>query len=153
TTFIVAVDPDVVTEGLAMVHPGWKDAPEFLAKILQFHYWLQPLGDAVVADFARRQGPMKGLEIPDDVISELASVLPTNPRKLKEFFRSLWQLHSVVSRHGNDEVEWALLLLMELLRAEDPVLAASLLAIPSFRKEIALSTFFFKTSDGDRHNE
>jgi hypothetical protein len=54
TAFIIAIDPDVVTEGLAAVHPGWKDSPEFLEKILQFHYWLQPLDSVAVSRLAPR---------------------------------------------------------------------------------------------------
>jgi hypothetical protein len=147
TAFVVAVDPDVVTQGLSTVHPGWKDAPEFLEKILQFHYWLPPLDPSTVAKFARLQIPGTNLEMPPDVVDELASSLPRNPRKLKEFFRSLWQLTSVIRRHDSSDVDWTLLLLLELLRAEAPLQFADLLRSKPFRESLAVSTFFAKTSD------
>jgi hypothetical protein len=92
------------------------------------------------------------LDIPIDVIAEIADELPANPRKLKEFFRSLWQLAPVIQRHDSGEVEWSLLLLLELLRAEAPVVTWSLFQSERFRKAAAVSTFFEKTSD-DKHKE
>jgi hypothetical protein len=145
--FIVAVDPDVVTQGLEEVHPGWKNAPEFLEKILQFHYWLAPPDEPARLRLARQQIPGTKLDIPVDVLNEIATDLPKNPRKLKEFFRSLWQLSPIVRRHRPDDVNWMLLLLLELLRAEAPLLVDSLLTSEAFRQHMASSTFFEKTSD------
>ena len=34
----------------------------------------------------------------------MVGALPENPRKLKEFFRSLWQLAPLIQRHDTDEV-------------------------------------------------
>lgn len=150
TSFIAAIDPEVVTEGLAQVHSGWNDAPEFLEKILQFHYWLAPPSHAATMRLARLQLPSTGLQIPPDVLEEIATELPQNPRKLKEFFRSLWQIGPVVNRHRPDDIEWTLVLLLELLRAENPNLVDTLLRSPSFRQSVAASTFFEKTSDTKR---
>jgi hypothetical protein len=66
---------------------------------------------------------------------------------LKEFFRSLWQLTSVIQRHDSSDVDWTLLLLLELLRAEAPLQTADLLRSKPFRESLAASTFFAKTSD------
>lgn len=152
TAFVVAVDPDIVTQGLSEVHPGWKDAPEFLEKILQFHYWLPQLDSHTVSKFARLQIPATKLNIPADVIEQLASSLPRNPRKLKEFFRSLWQLTAVITRHEPSDVDWALLLLLELMRAEAPLLVSELLRSRTFRESLAISTFYAKTSDENEKN-
>ena len=152
TAFVVAVDPTVVTEGLSARHPGWKDAPEFLEKILQFHYWLHPPDKAAIARLARLQIPQTKLDIPSDVVDDVVGALPENPRKLKEFFRSLWQLAPLIQRHDTDEIEWSLLLLLELLRAEAPLVSWALFRSERFRKAVAVSTFFEKTSGEHKDN-
>lgn len=150
--FVLAVDPEVVTQGLQLVHPGWKDAPEFLEKIVQFHYWLDAPDDTAIKRLALQQIPLTALPIPSDVVAALISVLPRNPRRLKEFFRSLWQLAPVIHRHGPDDVDWMVLLLIELLRGEAPTMMDTLLRSKAFREKIAASTFFGKTSDTKRQD-
>lgn len=152
TAFVVAIDPVVVTKGLETVHPGWKDSSEFLEKILQFHYWLTPAGPRDLLKLALEQIPDTGLDIPQDVVQGLLDDLPPNPRKLKEFFRSLWQLRPILNRHGTDEIDWTVLLLLERLRAEAPLVAAMLFRSETFLKNAAARAFFSKTEGNENSN-
>jgi hypothetical protein len=147
TTFIAAIDPDVVTKGLSQVHGGWRDSPEFLEKILQFHYWLPPPDDAAIRRLIRAQATGTRLNIPVDVLDSLSDDCPRNPRRLKDFFRSLWQLAPIIERHREEDVDWSLIILLELMRAESPLLVDELLRSKSFREAVASSMFFAKTSD------
>lgn len=147
--FIVAIDPQVVSEALASVHPGWGSAPKFLQKIIQFPFWLAPAETSDLLNLTHAELDTAPIKIESAPVEEIIDLLPRNPRELKEFFRGLWRLTPALKRHGPEEIKWPILLIVEILRATSPQGSWVLLRNEEFRKSLATSTLFPADSDKD----
>jgi KAP family P-loop domain len=134
--FVMGLDPMVVSNGLGGVNSAWGSAPAFLEKIVQYPFWLRSPTRPQQREFARtaaKQWNLGSLQLPVD---DLLDLLPTNPRQLKQFFRSLSRLKSVVMRHDPDELNATLLVGIELLRLTDRDSAERLLASATFENQL-----------------
>jgi hypothetical protein len=56
--------------------------------------------------------------VPAEAISPFLDLLPDNPRRIKMVVRAMIMLKEETARHGEDEIDWVLLLLASLLRTE-----------------------------------
>ena len=141
--FIVAFDPKTIADALPSAHPGWKPTPEFLEKIIQFPFWLPALTRQDVLALAQEEvKAFPGVVVDAGALGEVADLLPSNPRRLKDFFRSLWRLSPTLARHDTSEVKWMPLLLIELMRALSPAATQALFQDEKFRAELGVATFF-----------
>ena len=141
--FIVAFDPRTIVEALPTAHPGWQPTPAFLEKIIQFSFWLPTPTRQDVLTLAQEEVKAFPTVIVDaSALSEIADLLPTNPRRLKDFFRGLWRLSPALARHDASEVKWMPLLLIELMRALSPVATQALFQDEKFPEDLGVATFF-----------
>lgn len=146
-TFIVALDPAVVGKALQEYHRGFGDGVAFLEKIVQFPRWLPPVSAEQrlrVAEFDRRQyAPFLSastLEVNQDI-------LPNNPREVRMLIRGLLPMRRAFERHGSDELDQNLLLLVECFRQRFPLTLAMLLENEALLNKC--SAFFAKDDSGD----
>lgn len=144
--FILALDPQVVAKAFPSVHPGWGTTGEFIEKIIQFPFWLPQPKSADVLRLAL--GTVSDLPLPVDqaAVRDLIDLLPKNPRRLKQYFRNILRLQPIIERHDPDEIQWSVLLLLELMRATSPLVAADLLRSASFRHGLGQAVLFPKAT-------
>jgi KAP-like P-loop domain-containing protein len=141
--FIVAFDPRTVTSALPAAHPGWQPTPEFLEKIIQFSFWLPiPTRGDVLALAREEVKTFLGVIVDAVALSEVADLLPANPRRLKDFFRGLWRLGPTLARHDAFELKWMPLLIIELMRAVSPAATQALFQDEKFIGDLGVATFF-----------
>jgi hypothetical protein len=143
--FIVAFDPRTIADALPAAHPGWRPTPEFLEKIIQFPFWLPaPTRQDVLALAQEEAKEFPGVVVDADALSEVADLLPANPRRLKEFFRGLWRLRPTLARHDASELKWMPIFLIELMRSLSQAATQALLQDAKFRGDLGEATFFFR---------
>jgi len=147
--FVIALDPAVVSSGLGQINPAWSSAPAFLEKIVQYPFWLRDANPEQIRRLATESLRNSGLALPIQAVLDVLDLLPTNPRKVKQFFRTLERLRPTIARHGSDELNPVLLLILELVRNACPEAADLLLHDKEFISELAAGSFFTKTTDRD----
>jgi predicted KAP-like P-loop ATPase len=129
---VIALDPAVVSGGLSQVNPGWSSAPAFLEKIVQYPFHLPRPTQEQMQRLVVEAVKEARLTLPEQAVLDVLDLLPPNPRKVKQFIRSLQRLQGTLSRMGDDEWNPTLLLLVELLRAVSAEVAEELLQDPKF---------------------
>ena len=139
--FVMGLDPLVVTSALVEVHSGWGKTDEFMEKIIDFPFWLPPVQDHDIQRLLDQELKASPVNIARHALTEVAHLLPTNPRKLKRFLRGLWRFKAQIERHEEAETEWIFLLLLELLRAVSSKIAERLLAHKELWDELGTSKF------------
>ena len=77
----------------------------------------------------------------------MVDLLPPNPRKVKQFIRSLQRLQPTLLRYGDDEWDPTLLLLLDLLRTASAETAEELLQNPEFVQEFVMGMVFSRKED------
>jgi hypothetical protein len=87
------------------------------------------------------------LNLPEQAVLDVLDLLPPNPRKVKQFIRSLQRLQPTLSRMGNDEWNPTLLLLLDLLRTASAEAAEQLLQDRSFVQELVMGMVFRRKED------
>lgn len=141
-SFILALDPDVVAPALAAHHPGWGDGYRFLEKIIDFPMNLPaPSRDALWA-LARRDLDAYCSFIDKEAARRTFDLFPTNPRALRQYIRHLWSLKREVERHNPEEIDWTVLLLVQLMKFRWPEAARLLFGDEELIKQITIMRFF-----------
>ncbi len=139
--FVMGFDPLVVTSALVEVHPGWGKTDEFMEKIIDFPFWLPPVQDHDIQRLLDQELEASPVNIDRHALTEVAHLLPINPRKLKRFLRGLWRFKAQIERHEEAETEWTFLLLLELLRVVSSKTAERLFAHKELWDELGKSKF------------
>ncbi len=116
--YILALDPAVVTRGLAGVHEAWGESTDFLEKIIELPRRLPTPADAEVRSFIHEQIERSDRAIRKETLAALSSVLSRNPRKLKLLLRYLASLAGLTARFDPSEIDWEALYLCQMLRLE-----------------------------------
>jgi hypothetical protein len=124
--FVVALDPAVVSSGLGKLNPAWSSAPAFLEKIIQYPFWLRDSTDEQIRRLALEAVRSHRPVLPEQAILDVLDLLPRNPRKLKQFFRSLERLAPTIHRHDDGE----------LVRNASPEVSDSLFAERAFISDL-----------------
>lgn len=148
--FVLALDPYVVAKSLPSTHPGWGATPEFMEKIIDFPFWLPPLEKHQISALANTQLSIGNHHIPRDVIADISDLLPRNPRQLKLFFRKLWRLKTVLDRHEEQEINWKLVLILDLIRNVSFQAAERLFANHEFLEELVTSAWAGRSLKEDK---
>lgn len=149
---VVALDPDVVGGALAQANPAWAGIG-FLEKIVQYPFWLPPPDEKQIGRLIRECLATAHVSIPESSILDLWTLLPRNPRRLKQFLRSLHRLQPTLSRLGDGEWNPSVLLLIELLRAASAEVAESLLNERRFLEGLVSGTAFMRPEDRDEETQ
>jgi KAP-like P-loop domain-containing protein len=145
--FVIALDPTVVSGGLSEINPAWSSAPVFLEKIVQYPFRLpRPTQDQMQRLVVETLNESR-LNLPHQAILDVLDLLPPNPRKVKQFIRSLQRLQPTLARMGDDEWNPTLLLLLELLRTASPEVADELLQNRTFLQELVMGMVFHHKGD------
>jgi KAP family P-loop domain len=116
--YLLALDPVVVTKGLAALHAGWDTSADFLEKIVELPRQLPAPTDEEVRAFIHEQIDRSDDLLRRDVLAAISPALSRNPRKLKLLLRYLSSLSGVTSRLADDEIDWESLYLCQMLRVE-----------------------------------
>lgn len=116
--YILALDPAVVTRGLAAVHEAWGESTDFLEKIIELPRRLPAPTDAEVRSFIQEQIERSDRAIRKETLAALSSVLSRNPRKLKLLLRYLASLAGLTARLDPSEIDWEAFYLCQMLRLE-----------------------------------
>lgn len=127
--FVLAFDRRIVVNALAQHHQAWgRSGDRFLDKVIDFPFELpQPTQEqvqALVTDLHAKLCPF----VPIDALLRLLPLLPHNPRRLKLLLRMLSSMREEALRHEPGELDWDVILLFTLIRAESDALARQLLA-------------------------
>jgi len=137
--FVIALDPKVLAKALPAIHPGWGTTGEFIEKIIQFPFWLPAPESRDLLHLANISLAELPISIDRDVVRDFIDLVPRNPRRLKQYFRNILRLRAVIERHDRDEMNWPVLLLLELMRAIAPTAAAELFRDEGFMKLLSRS--------------
>lgn len=145
--FVIALDPAVVSGGLSQINPAWSSAPAFLEKIVQYPFRLpRPTQEQMQRLIVEALNDSR-LNVPQQALLDVLDLLPPNPRKVKQFIRSLQRLQPTLSRMGEDEWNPTLLLLLDLLRTASAEAAEELLQDRDFVQELVMGMVFRRTED------
>jgi hypothetical protein len=145
--FVIALDPAVVSGGLSQINPAWSSAPAFLEKIVQYPFRLPRPTQEQMHRLIVETLDESRLNLPQQAVLDVLDLLPPNPRKVKQFIRSLQRLQPTLSRMGDDEWNPTLLLLLELLRTASAEAAAELLQDRNFVQELVMGMVFNRKED------
>ena len=106
-SFVLALDPEVVSNALADYHKGFGQGPDFLDKIIQFPRWLPKPTDGALLKLAEKDLSSFARFVPVKVLHEEFVVMPRNPRATAdahpEFLEP--QTGSCAPRPGRDRLE------------------------------------------------
>lgn len=119
-SFILAFDPKVLGEILGRYHPGWGNGINFLEKIIEFPRWLQPPKQDTLFLLANSEIKNNCAFIDNQAFKDILNLCPANPRKFKLFIRQLSLFKGEIERYDPDEINWNILILINLLKAISP---------------------------------
>lgn len=127
--FVLAFDRRIVVNALEQHHRAWgRSGENFLDKVIDFPFELpEPTQEqvrALVTDQCAKLCPF----VPMETLMRLLPLLPPNPRRLKLLVRMLSSTRDEALRHEAGELDWDVILLFALIRAESEALAKRLLA-------------------------
>jgi KAP family P-loop domain len=144
---VIALDPAVVSGGLGQINPAWSSAPAFLEKIVQYPFRLPRPTQEQMQRLVVEALKESRLNVPTQAVLDVLDLLPPNPRKVKQFIRSLRRLQPTLSRMGEDEWNPTLILLVDLLRITSAEAAEELLQDRKFVQELVMGMVFRRKED------
>jgi KAP family P-loop domain len=124
--FVLAFDREIISSALNTYNVSW-DGDNFLEKVIDFQITLPIPTKTQVNNLAIHQFRNLCPFVPTSAINDIASLLPANPRKLKLLSRSVSSMKDEVARHDQDELDWSIILLLELFKIENNQLVQRLL--------------------------
>ncbi|MCK4564990.1 MAG: hypothetical protein KAU94_10000 [Verrucomicrobia bacterium] len=126
--FLCAFDPNVVGKVLGEYHSGFGDGLAFLDKIIDYPIWLPTPTQEQLMKMALRDIEKYAPFVPSDAFQNTISMLPQNPRSIRQFVRMLTMLSTQIDRHHAEELNWSLILGSNVVRVRFPRIASYLLA-------------------------
>jgi hypothetical protein len=118
--YVMALAPEIVERGLAMVHHGWGTAGDFLEKIVEYPRYLPVATNDQIEFFIHQSIDTLHDAVDAAALRQLIPLLPRNPRKLKLYLRFLASLHGMLRRFDPAEIDLHMLYTVQLLRSEFP---------------------------------
>jgi hypothetical protein len=116
--FILSMDRDRVAKAISLTHPSYGSGHEFLEKIIDFPYFLpEPTQEQVELIFSDQLKEIVGISNNIDC-APLLQYLPKNPRKIKLVSRNIKILKNEILRHGEDEINWLIIVFLCILRSK-----------------------------------
>jgi hypothetical protein len=128
--YVLAFDRRIVVNALEEYHRAWgRSGESFLDKVIDFPFELPAPSLEQVRRLAADQFSKLCPFVPAPALGRLLRMLPPNPRKLKLLARMLASTRDEAMRHEPEELDWEVILLFALVRAESEALAKRLLAM------------------------
>jgi hypothetical protein len=150
--FVLAFDKGIVATSLEISNASWaKSGNNFLDKVLDFYVDLPAPTLPQITRFAKAQFAQLCQFVPLQEIDAIADLLPANPRKMKLLTRTVASMRQEVERHEVDELNWHVILLVSLIRAESADLANVLMPLARVSSEDFSS--FLRTSSEEQQLE
>lgn len=143
--YILGLDPNVVERGLKAVHNSWGDPRRFLEKIIELPCYLPPLSETNRKKFLDQLIAEGSESVHAKALRDIASQLPSNPRRLKLFVRYVMSLAGVACRFGPEEFDWRAFYLAQLLRLEFPEEVRKLVRETEIMNDIVYRAFSDRT--------
>ncbi len=137
-SFICAFDPTVIGQVLGKYHPGFRDGLKFLDKIIDYPRWLPPASTDNLVGLALAEAKRSCAYVPDAAIRDAIPLLPANPRTVRKFLRLLALLEPQIERHGDDELNWPVILAANILKIRHSRIAHELLGGEGFWNGIGM---------------
>ena len=118
--FVLAFDRKIVAKALSEYHSAMGESGEnFLDKVIDLPITLPRPSPEKVLKLAQRRFDDICSFVPKPALQSIAKFLPENPRKLKLFTRMIASMSLEAARHDADELDWSIILLIGLMRAEN----------------------------------
>ena len=146
-SFICGFDPKVVGEVLKEKHPGFGDGLKFLEKIIDYPVWLPPPSDDGLKRIAEADAAKYCPFVPSLALHDALDLLPKNPRSIRQFVRLCALLKTQTDRHGNNELNWPIILTANAIKVRYPMLDFSLLHSPEFYGGIGMRRAYLPSSE------
>lgn len=128
--FVLAFDRRIVVNALEQHHRAWgRSGENFLDKVIDFPFELPEPTHEQVRALAMDQFSKLCPFVPVQALGRMVPMLPPNPRRLKLLVRMLSSTRDEALRHEVGELDWEVILLFTLIRAESEALARRLLAL------------------------
>jgi hypothetical protein len=139
-SFVCAFDPAVVGRVLRRYHPGFGDGLKFLEKIIDYPRWLPPPPPEGLANLAVANSKQFCPYVPELALRDAVTLLPPNPRAVRQFIRLLALLGPQIQRHNEEELRWSAILAANVIKIRQPQLAHYLLKDLEFWSRIECIT-------------
>jgi KAP family P-loop domain len=130
--FVCAFDPAVIGKVLGQFHPGFGDGLDFLEKIIDYPRWLPDPSIGGLIRLAAADAAEYCPYVPTADLRDAVSLLPRNPRAVRQFVRLLALLRPQIQRHRADEISWPFLLAANVIKVRFPEIASEILGNESF---------------------
>jgi hypothetical protein len=128
--YVLAFDRRIVVNALEEYHRAWgRSGESFLDKVIDFPFELPAPSLEQVRRLAADQFSKLCPFVPAQALARVMRMLPPNPRKLKLLARMLASTRDEALRHEDGELDWEVILLFALVRAESEGLAKRLLSM------------------------
>lgn len=128
--FVLAFDRRIVVNALEQHHRAWgRSGENFLDKVIDFPFELPEPTQEQVGALAMDQFAKLCPFVPVEALARMVPLLPPNPRRLKLLVRMLSSTRDEALRHEAGELDWEVILLFTLIRAESEALARRLLTL------------------------
>ena len=124
--FVLAFDREIVSSALKIHNASWS-GENFLEKVIDFQITLPAPTQSQIKRLALHQFKTLCPFVPEPAVKDIVNLLPGNPRKLKLLVRTIASARDEVARHEPDELDWGIILLLQLFRIESDTLASRLL--------------------------
>jgi KAP family P-loop domain len=115
--FVLAFDPEIISSALSTYNVAW-NGESFLEKVIDFQVTLPTPAQFQINRLALHQFENLCPFVPKSIINDMVSLLPSNPRKLKLLARSISSMKDQVARHEPGELDWSVIILLELFKIE-----------------------------------
>lgn len=146
-SFICGFDPKVVGKVLKTKHKGFGNGLKFLEKIIDYPVWLPPPSDDGLKRIAEADAATYCQFVPPLALNDALDLLPKNPRSIRQFVRLCALLKTQTERHGNNELNWPIILTANAIKVRYPMLDFSLLHSPEFYGGIGMRRTYTSSSE------
>jgi hypothetical protein len=130
--FVCAFDPTIVGKVLGQLHPGFGEGLDFLEKIIDYPRWLPQPTVGQLVRLAAADADEYCPYVPKPDLEEVISLLPANPRSIRQFVRLLRLLRPQIDRHRPDEIRWPILLAANTIKVRFPQIAHEIFGNENF---------------------
>jgi hypothetical protein len=119
-SFILAFDPRVISKIMKKYNEGISNGLKFLEKIIDYPRWLPDIKLEQKIELARSDIDRYCAFVDKKAFDQVKDLLPDNPRSIRLFIRNISLLEKHVNRYYENELNWAVLLLANLLKTKVP---------------------------------
>lgn len=152
-SFVLAFDPDVINNTLKAHNVNYGESKDFLDKIIDFPRWLPKANNDELSYLLKKEGEKHVNFLPVGSLENVFTHLPKNPRKLKQFIRSLLSFKNETERYDVEELNWHVLLLINVLKFSYPSLTDSIIQNQKIWDSITTDRWFGERRDNSNRKK